>query len=67
MEGDVIQLSDVFAFDWDAGSTKARFQGIIQPTGLRPSFSKHLHDVGVELPANMFGDPESLLTRVNRR
>ena len=68
MEGDVIQLSDIFSFDWDAGmDAEGRFQGIVQPTGLRPSFTKHLHNVGVDLPANMFGDPEAMVARVNRR
>ncbi len=68
MEGDVIQLSDIFTFDWDAGIDVDRhFRGTIQPTGLRPTFSKHLEHVGVELPANLFGDPEDLVARVHAR
>ncbi len=68
MEGDVIQLSDIFLFDWDAGLDHERhFLGTIQPTGLRPTFSKHLEHVGVELPANLFGEPENLMARTHHR
>jgi pilus assembly protein CpaF len=68
MEGEVIQLSDIFTFDWDAGvDASGGYLGTIQPTGLRPSFTKHLHNVGVDLPADMFGDPEALVARQGRR
>ncbi len=64
MEGEMIQLSDIFSFDWEAGvSEDGRFLGDIRPTGLRPTFTKHLHNVGIELPADIFGDPEELIAR----
>jgi pilus assembly protein CpaF len=54
MEGDVITLQDVFAFDWRAGRDRdGRFLGKLRPTGLRPGFAKKLAEVGVELPASL--------------
>ncbi|MGI9624470.1 MAG: CpaF family protein, partial [Acidimicrobiales bacterium] len=62
METDVIQLSDLYRFNWDAGVDRdGKFQGTIEPTGLRPSFDKHLQDLGIDLPSDIFGDPASLI------
>ena len=62
MEGDVVTLQDVFAFDYEAGlDKKGRFLGKIQPTGIRPQFTDRLHDVGVELPKDIFGTPDLTL------
>jgi pilus assembly protein CpaF len=58
MEGDVIQLSDIYDFDYSPGrDADGRFKGTIEPTGLRPSFDRHLLDLGIELPTDLFGDP----------
>ena len=58
MESETIQLSDLFTFDWDAGrDPSGRFRGTVVPTGIRPSFESHMNDLGVELPADIFGDP----------
>jgi pilus assembly protein CpaF len=68
MEGDVIQLSDLFSFNWDAGVDEGgNFLGLIEPTGIRPTFEKHLRDLGIELPRDLFGDPASLITMRNKR
>jgi len=56
MEGEVITLSDLYAFDFSAGIDESgRFQGSLQPTGLRPAFTEKLRDVGIELPARLLG------------
>jgi len=56
MEGDVITLSDLYTFDFAAGIDESgRFQGTLQPTGLRPAFTEKLRDVGIELPARLLG------------
>ena len=56
MEGDVIQLNDLFAFDYQAGRDEAgNYLGSIHPTGLRPSFSEKLENAGVEMANDMFG------------
>ena len=68
MESDVIQLSDLFAFDWDAGvDPQGHFLGVIEPTGLRPTFEKHMHDLGIDLPRDLFGDPAALVSLRDKR
>ena len=55
MESDVITLQDLFTFDYAAGrDEKGRFLGRLRSTGLRPKFTEHLHDLGIDLPTNMF-------------
>jgi pilus assembly protein CpaF len=55
MESDVITLQDLFTFDYAAGRDEnGRFLGRLRSTGLRPKFAEHLHDLGIELPPNMF-------------
>ncbi|GHD04498.1 CpaF family protein [Zhihengliuella salsuginis] len=55
MEGDIITLQDAFAFDYAAGvDAHGRFLGRPVPTGVRPRFVDHFHDVGVSLPAGLF-------------
>ena len=59
MEGDTITTQDIFAFDYSAGVDKhGRFVGTIEPTGIRPRFSDRLKDVGIMLPAEIFGTPD---------
>ena len=59
MEGDVITLSDIYAFDYAAGiGADGRSRGVVRPTGIRPSFSEHLADLGLSLPAEMFGETD---------
>ena len=55
MESDVITLQDLFTFDYGAGRDEnGRFLGHLRSTGLRPKFTEHLHDLGVELSPTMF-------------
>ena len=59
MEGQVVTLQDIFAFDYSAGlDERGRFKGSLRPTGIRPQFSDRLTDHGVELPQGIFGMPE---------
>ncbi len=56
MEGEVIQLNDIFGFDFGAGRDEhGHYLGSIHPTGLRPSFSEKLSNAGIDLPIEMFG------------
>ena len=55
MEGDVISLQDLFRYDHNAPATTGTGTGALVPTGIRPTFSEHLSDLGVELPASLFG------------
>jgi pilus assembly protein CpaF len=56
MEGDVVTLQDLFAFDHRAGEDEyGRAKGELRATGLRPRFSDHLADHGITLPPELFG------------
>jgi pilus assembly protein CpaF len=55
MESDVVTLQDLFTFDYGAGRDESgRFLGHLRSTGLRPKFTEHLKDLGVELSSAMF-------------
>jgi pilus assembly protein CpaF len=55
MEGEVVTTQDVFLFDYGMGvDENGRYLGHLKSTGLRPSFSKKLEDLGIELGADMF-------------
>ena len=55
MEGDVITMQDIFLFDYGMGiDEEGRYMGRLKATGIRPSFSDHLEDFGIQLPADLF-------------
>lgn len=55
MEGQTITLQDLFLFDLGMGFDEGgRSMGHLKPTGLRPTFSDHLADLGVQLDPAMF-------------
>jgi pilus assembly protein CpaF len=63
MEGDIITLQDLFLFDFGMGvDENGRYLGRLKATGIRPSFSGHLQDLGIKLPSDMF-DPEPFARR----
>ena len=67
MEGQVVTLQDVFAFDYSAGvSPDGRHLGRLRPTGIRPAFVDRLNDLGIELPAATFGSPDVHERRARR-
>ncbi|MEP6623494.1 MAG: CpaF family protein [Acidimicrobiia bacterium] len=67
-EGDVVSLSDLFAFDYSAGlDDEGRHRGSLAPTGLRPGFAERLRDAGIELPARLLGIGSSNLARPGAR
>ena len=64
MENDTITMNTLFDFDFSAGmDDNGRFLGVPRPTGIRPSFSDHLHDLGYELPKELFSESEPDLVR----
>jgi len=54
LEGDVITMQDIFAFQRE-GFDGDRVLGSLRPTGIRPSFNDKLIARGIELPAGWFG------------
>ncbi len=66
MEGDIITLQDLFLFDYGMGvDENGRYLGRLKATGIRPSFSGHLQDQGIQLPADLF-DPEPFARRADQ-
>jgi pilus assembly protein CpaF len=63
MEGDVITTQDLFNFDFGMGIDDAgKYKGRLKATGIRPSFSEHLEQYGINLPAELF-EPEPFAGR----
>jgi pilus assembly protein CpaF len=63
-EGDVVSLSDIYAFDYSAGvNADGRHLGSLVPTGLRPTFTDRLADMGLELPGRLLGLDAPILQR----
>jgi pilus assembly protein CpaF len=63
-EGEVVSLSDLFAFEFSAGLDEdGRHMGALVPTGLRPAFAERLRDTGIELPARVLGIASPVLAR----
>jgi pilus assembly protein CpaF len=61
MDGDVVALREIFAFDFRAGQDEfGRFRGALKPTGVRPLFVDRLAEMGILVPTETFttgGDP----------
>ncbi|MEX0698112.1 MAG: CpaF family protein [Acidimicrobiia bacterium] len=66
MEGDIITLQDLFLFDFGSGIEEGtgKYLGRLKATGIRPTFSEHLQDMGIRLPADLF-DPEPFARRAD--
>ena len=55
MEGDIVTMQDIFAFDHKAGiDAQGKHRGTLNATGLRPSFIDRLEDRGISLPPTIF-------------
>jgi pilus assembly protein CpaF len=60
MEGDIITLQDIYAFDFAAGMTPdGQFAGTLKATGIRPNIARHLQDQSIDVPASLF-DPNTV-------
>jgi len=54
MEGDVVTLTDLFAFE-QTGYESGKVLGRLRPTGLRPKFMDKIEATGIHLPPQIFG------------
>ncbi|MFQ5612499.1 MAG: CpaF family protein [Anaerolineae bacterium] len=54
MEGDVVVMSDIFAFE-QQGYEGGKVIGRLKPTGIRPKFIDRIEDANIHLPPNIFG------------
>ncbi len=58
MEGDVIVLQDIFAFQQEGVDEEGKIIGRLVPTGVRPKFYSRLESSGIHIPPNVFIDEE---------
>ena len=56
MEGETIVMQDVFVFEQSGIGEDGKILGELKPTGLRPHASERIKDVGITLPASLFGE-----------
>ena len=54
MEGEVVVLMDLFRFTQTGVDANGKILGDIQPTGLRPQFTRNLEAYGYKLPPKIF-------------
>jgi pilus assembly protein CpaF len=55
MEGEIITMQDLFMFDYGMGiDEEGRYLGRLKAVGIRPKFSEHLENFGINLPADLF-------------
>ncbi len=63
MEGEIITLQDIFLFDYGMGvDDEGIYQGRLKATGIRPTFSEELLNMGIKLPSDLF-EPEPFARR----
>src|SRR5882757_1203107 len=60
MEGDVIQMHEIYRFVKDHTDDAGNIHGSFRATGLRPNFLKELRACGIELPAGHFDQSRPL-------
>ena len=54
MEGDVVQLQEIFHFRRVGINADGMVAGNFEPTGVRPRFAERIRLAGIELPARLF-------------
>jgi pilus assembly protein CpaF len=54
MEGDVIQMHEIFKFVKEQTDAKGNLVGHFEATGIRPQFLQDLKPYGIELPNGHF-------------
>ena len=54
MEGDIIQMQEIFRFKRTGLTSEGKIQGHFEATGVRPRFLEELIAMGIELPGEYF-------------
>jgi len=55
MEGDSVQLQDIFVFEQTGVDERGKIVGRLRPTGVRPRFVEKFESYGIYLPPGIFG------------
>jgi pilus assembly protein CpaF len=66
MEGEVVVMQDIFAFQEQGVAEDGKVLGEMVPSGMRPRFSPRLEKAGFSLPPEMFlkGDAKQMFSRM---
>jgi pilus assembly protein CpaF len=56
MEGDVVTMSEIFAFERSGIDANGNVLGELRPTGVVPAFQKRLSRRGIDLPVSLFSE-----------
>jgi pilus assembly protein CpaF len=56
MEGDMITMQEIFAFNLMGLTEDKKVKGRFMATGIRPKFMKRLESMGLKLPSSLFQD-----------
>ena len=54
MEGDIIQMQEIFKYRRTGLTPEGKILGHFEATGIRPRFLEHLIAMGVDLPGEIF-------------
>ena len=57
MEGDLITMSEIFAFERTGVDKEGNVLGHLKPTGVVPGFQRRLVRRGIDMPIELFSDP----------
>jgi pilus assembly protein CpaF len=57
MEGQVVTLQDLFTFQQTGVTQDGKIQGLMAPTGIRPTFAERFESAGIALPEGIFVTP----------
>jgi pilus assembly protein CpaF len=60
LEGDIIQMQEIFKFVRTGTAADGTVQGHFQATGVRPRFLSHLANMGIKIPGNYFDPTQPL-------
>ena len=58
MEGEIITMSEIFAFKREGMDSDGNVLGRLKPTGIVPAFHKQLMGKGIKIPISAFQDTE---------
>jgi pilus assembly protein CpaF len=61
MEGDMLQLQDIFVFEQTGVDERGKIVGRLRPTGVRPRFVEKFEQYGIYLPPGIFGTSDRFM------
>ena len=61
MEGDSVQLQDIFVFEQTGIDERGKIVGRLRPTGVRPRFVEKFESYGIYLPPGVFGTSDRFM------